>query len=66
MSEEEPIYTRQEVNRMLEAVEQQKWHLFSDYEKLQQEIDDLKMENENLKELNTLLRGILGDALKGF
>ena len=66
MSEIEPkYYTKSEVNRMLEAVEQQKWNLFSDYEKLQQEIDDLKMENEILKERNTLLRSILVDTLKG-
>ena len=49
MSETEPkYYTKEEVNRMLEAVEQQKWHLFCDYEKLQ-------MENENLK---NALKGI--------
>jgi hypothetical protein len=61
----EKMYSAIEVNRMLEAVERQKWNLFSDYEKLQQEIDDLKMENENLKYRNIMLRGILVDALKG-
>lgn len=67
MSETEPkYYTKSEVNRMLEAVEQQKWNLFSDYEKLQREIDEMKIENENLKDRNKMLRGILVDALKGF
>lgn len=61
----EKMYSATEVNRMLEAVEQQKWNLFSDYGKLLQEIDDLKMENEILKERNILLRSILVDALKG-
>lgn len=66
MSETEPkYYTKSEVNRMLEAVERQKWNLFSEYEQMQQEIDDLKKENENLKERNKMLRGILVDALKG-
>ena len=66
MSETEPkYYTKSEANRMLEAVERQKWHLFSDYEKLLQEIDDLKMENEILKERNILLRSFLVDTLKG-
>lgn len=66
MSETEPkYYTKSEANRMLEAVEREKRELFSEYEQMQQEIDDLKMENENLKERNKLLRGILVDALKG-
>jgi len=55
----EKMYSATEANRMLEAVERQKWYLFSDYEKLQQEIDDLEMENENLKELIILLRSWL-------
>lgn len=58
-------YTKSEVNRMLEAVEREKRELFSEYEQMQQEIDDLKIENENLKERNKMLRGILVDALKG-
>ena len=66
MSETEPkYYTKSEANRMPEEVERQKWHLFSDYEKLLQEIDDLKMENEILKERNILLRSFLVDTLKG-
>lgn len=66
MSEtEQKYYTKSEANRMLEAVEREKRELFSEYEQMQQEIDDLKMENENLKERNKMLRGILVDALKG-
>lgn len=62
MSETEPkYYTKSELNHMLEVVE-----LFSEYEQMQQEIDDLKMENENLKERNKMLRGILVDALRGY
>lgn len=61
----EKMYSATELNHMLEVVEREKRELFSEYEQLQQEIDDLKMENEKLKELNTLLRSILVDALKG-
>jgi regulator of replication initiation timing len=66
MSEIEPkYYTKSELNHMLGEVEQQKRELFSEYEQMQQEIDDLKMENEILKERNILLRSILVDVLKG-
>ena len=66
MSETEPkYYTKSELNHMLEEVEREKRELFSEYEQMQQEIDDLKIENENLKERNKMLRSILVDALKG-
>ena len=61
----EKMYSATELNHMLEVVEREKRELFSEYEQMQQEIDDLKIENENLKERNKLLRGILVDALKG-
>jgi len=80
MSETEPkYYTKEEVNRMLEVVEQQKWNLFKDYGKLLQRISELETENKELKMMNALLknslaemkdrnqnlRGVLVDTLKG-
>ena len=41
MSETEPkYYTKSEVNHMLGEVEREKRELFSEYEQMQQEIDD--------------------------
>ena len=66
MSETEPkYYTKSEANHMLEEVEREikccavfwKRELFSKYEQMQQEIDDLKIENENLKERIDALKG---------
>lgn len=64
MSETEPkYYTKSEANRMLEEVERQKWELFSEYEQMQQEIDDLKV-NENLRAQNKELKNLLDYVIK--
>ncbi len=66
MSENEPkFYTKEEVNRMLEAVEQQRWNLFSDQGKLIQRNSELERENKELIERNRNLCIILVDTIKG-
>jgi len=61
----EKMYSASEVNRMLEAVEQQKWNMFSDYEKLVRRITELENENKELIDRNRNLCNILIDTLKG-
>ena len=66
MSETEPkYYTKEEVNRMLEAVEQQRWIMFRDQGKLIQRNSELERENKELIERNRNLCIILVDTIKG-
>lgn len=61
----EKMYSASEVNRMLGEVEQQKWNMFSDYEKLVLRITELENENKELIDRNRNLCNILIDTIKG-